>query len=697
VSRALANQHRILRFSLAPPNPDLIGHKAVSLIDLEASDLSVPPWVCVSTQAHDAFRTEKRLSDDDRAELLTCFDQTFPSDALVAVRASPVGEDYDSLPTFMPVFRDQVVERVEACLAAAASPRVLFFRKVRGLTKQPLRIAVIVQQLVDARASGILLTLDPETGDPTRSVVLAGRGSNARRSDPGLDNYATETHTGMIQARHVGDRPGEREGQPLLSDADLTRLTSCGRKLKEHQEGADQEITWAIDRKGQPQLLQARPLKAGERERVFDSSRALGAYPGLTRPLDYSVARRAHERVFRAAARALGAPAEALDEHDAALKNLLGLIDGRIYHDLFAWYRLLQQLPRRGALLPGIDASLGLPANRLDAGEPPGLLARWGAALARARLGRRLRKDVARLTAVVDELQAELDGRDLARMTPDELLDLHERFSGRFLGPFHAAVVARLLLDQSTACLRAQALAWEIKDADGMLTYARSGSVSGAAWESLSGLIEAARADTTLALLLRSDRPSLEVWEELNGGAHDGFGRQLEAHLRDHGDQALRELALEPEVAAASGPSLAVGVLRLYTREARDAAQLQAHAAGLLEALRAALVRSLRLPPWRWVRFALEGRRQRKLLVHWEALNRLRARVEGMSRAIFAAVGEALASRKLLPQPDDLAWLTVDEVRDQVAGHSVNQDLRAPVYANRLPAAAAPPSRRSTT
>ena len=138
-------------------------------------------------------------------------------------------------------------------------------------------MAVVVQQMVDARTAGVMFTRSPLSGD--RSVITIeatwGLGSAVVSGEVTPDRFVVAKITGEISVREISDKhirhvpahgggttetetPENLRHAPCLSDAELTALKEIGRKVERHY-GRPQDIEWAIDRSGNILLLQSRP------------------------------------------------------------------------------------------------------------------------------------------------------------------------------------------------------------------------------------------------------------------------------------------------------------------------------------------------------------------------------------------------------------------------------------------------------
>ncbi|MGI5218681.1 PEP/pyruvate-binding domain-containing protein [Nocardia sp. CA-290969] len=175
--------------------------------------------------------------------------------APVAVRSSAVGEDGDDqsfagqYDTVLGVDSlDAFAAAVRTCAASVRSRRASSYSGQRGATMH-----VVVQQMVDARAAGVVFTADPATGRRDLMVIDAVTGLG----DALVDGTVSPDHVvldsrGALAVQEVGE-------VPVLSPAEIAEIRSAALRAAEHW-GRPVDLEWAIDRSGKLWWLQARPI-----------------------------------------------------------------------------------------------------------------------------------------------------------------------------------------------------------------------------------------------------------------------------------------------------------------------------------------------------------------------------------------------------------------------------------------------------
>ena len=206
----------------------------------------------------------------------------------VAVRSSGVNEDLDGASfagqydTYLWIQgADAVLEHVKRCWTGLFGPAVLTYRpndQVPAPEDDLPTMCVGVQEMVRARAAGVMFTLDPVSGDRSKIVIEScwGLGEGVVKGDVTPDRHRIDKVTLQIVDREIAvqtseyrfdpergavallEIDGERGAAASLSEQDALRVAELGRRVERHR-GAPQDLEWALSGDGDLQLLQARP------------------------------------------------------------------------------------------------------------------------------------------------------------------------------------------------------------------------------------------------------------------------------------------------------------------------------------------------------------------------------------------------------------------------------------------------------
>lgn len=194
---------------------DIAGGKGASLGEMTSADIPVPPGFVVLADSFDRFLADTDLNvevdsiigDVNHEDVNSVNeasvkindlinDAEFPEDIgkeikkqfkelnaeYVAVRSSATAEDSSiaswagELDSYLNVTSDNLFESVKKCWASLFTPRAIFYRFEKGLEKEKVSVAVVVQKMVQSEISGITFTVHPVTQDEDQMIIEAGYG-----------------------------------------------------------------------------------------------------------------------------------------------------------------------------------------------------------------------------------------------------------------------------------------------------------------------------------------------------------------------------------------------------------------------------------------------------------------------------------------------------------------------------------------
>ena len=209
----------------------------------------------------------------------------FGSGEALAVRSSAAGEGSElsfagQFETVLNVNAGELASAWKKVVASRFAPGAVFYRRAAGLAEVDTPMAVLVQRMVRARASGVLFTRRPD--DPKAPVLLVA-GARGLGPEVSLGIASADEFTVSRAAPHaIVDRriapkktrlavidggagvarlalAGPEQTQPSMSDDEVARLAAAALSIERYF-GTPQDIEWAIDSGGALSILQARPL-----------------------------------------------------------------------------------------------------------------------------------------------------------------------------------------------------------------------------------------------------------------------------------------------------------------------------------------------------------------------------------------------------------------------------------------------------
>jgi pyruvate,water dikinase len=672
----------------------LVGGKALGLARLQAAGVRVPEWWVITTGARELT-----------PELIEAVTRIVGTGGAWAVRSSVVGED-SATQSFAGMFDSfvflegaaAVVAAIERCWASVSSARALAYRG--GAATAP--IGVILQRAVAGEVSGVIFTANPVSGRGDEALVSAtwglAEGVVSGRLDTdefvygrdGRERLATIAHktSAIVPAGDGGGTveapvPESRRAARSLSERQLADLCRAAFALAESL-GAPQDIEWTLAR-GELHFLQTRPITArasaadptlralGGKRIVWDNSNIQESFNGVTTPLTFSVAVGAYASVYEQTLRLLGVGEAQIAAYQPVFRNMIGLVDGRVYYNIESWYRCLLLLPSFDRSKEDMERMMGLEhpvdlvrdvvLSRAERVRRAVRLIPVGVRLALA--FRRLERSVARFLQNFDARTAHIDRASLPDADLHTLLTLAERLDREVVGDWTTPIVNDLWCMTTTGRVRKRLIAAgrTAEEADELIAALISGEDG----------IESMEPTRRLLQMAGRIRDSAQLRADLDAGRIDGLGDDLEEFLHHYGDRCMGEMKLETR-SLRQDPSFIVSVLRNYVA----AGDLEAHALADRERARRTEAEGRALA-------GLGPRRRRRLrraiadarrAVKWRENMRLsRTRFVGLYRDIFLAAGERLHDAGLLDAPRDVLYLTRDELTGYHEGTAVSTDL----------------------
>ncbi|MES2320056.1 MAG: PEP/pyruvate-binding domain-containing protein [Pseudomonadota bacterium] len=672
---------------------NLHGGKAASLARMLAHGFRVPDGVVLTDalfQAHvgsagsedAARRCAAPLAPALRAALGACINAG--GAVLHAVRSSAVGEDSAAnswagqLDTVLGVAdADMLESAVRTVWSSAWSERSLVYQARRKV--QLARMGVIVQRQVDARHAGVLFTHAP-AGFASQSVMLveycAGLGDAlvSGTIDPARVVVARE---GNAIVEHV--MPDD--AMAPLGAGDIAALVTQAARL-ETLFGCPLDIEWAIDQAGELWLLQARPISTpvgGEtRSAVWTNANIAENFPEPVSPLLYSVVRAGYTAYFRNLGLGFGISPVRIAAMQPVLENLVGVHGARLYYNLSNIHALLQLAPAGQWLARAFNDFVG--ATEFPALRHAMPKQTWFDRLTEAiRIPfktawqyLRVQSRVARFERNVTQF-CERTGRPaLAEMTPTELVEALDGFLTIRLRRWNDAALADTAAMVCYALFqRTLRLAWPQagESMHNNLLVGLPELASHIPVERLWDLSRAVRADASLfRLFSESDVPAIEAALAADP-ALAPFRAQFGDYLERWGFRSSGELMLTYP-SAEENPHQALNLLKTYVALDSDspAVMLTRQVDARLAATAAACSH---LGLGRAARFRLLLSATQGAIRLRERARMQQARLYVHLRHIVLACGNQLVAAGQVDKPEDAFQLSMDELKDVLAGQAM--------------------------
>jgi len=292
----------------------LVGGKTASLGELMHIGMPVPNGFAITSKAYEYFIKENKLEkkirdllknldtkninqlqmvgerirkliknsefpDDLKNEILKAFKKL--GSEFVAVRSSATAEDLPDASfaglqeTFLNVNEKNLLTCVKECFASLFTDRAISYREDKHFDHFRVALSVAVQHQIFSESSGVMFTIDPDSGHENFIVINSGFGlgdyivqgritpdeiwvfkKTCKVIDKKLgkkDVMEIRSKTGVKEKRV----PKEIQNKFSITDKDAERLANYALSIEKHYK-CPMDIEWAKER-GKLYILQARP------------------------------------------------------------------------------------------------------------------------------------------------------------------------------------------------------------------------------------------------------------------------------------------------------------------------------------------------------------------------------------------------------------------------------------------------------
>jgi rifampicin phosphotransferase len=616
-----------------------------------------------------------------------------------AVRSSATAEDLPAASfagqqdTYLNVIgAPAILEHVSRCWASLFTERAVAYRLRHGFDHRKVHMAVVVQKMLLPQAAGISFTADPLTGNRTVTSIEAvfGLGEALVSGMVNADRY--RVRGGQVIAKAIATQPlgtwvlpgggtrqrpiePERQGQQVLTDAQIVRLEYLGRQIEGHF-GQPQDIEWCLVG-DELHIVQSRPITT------------LYPVPEANEPGNHVYISVGHQQMMTDAMRPLG-----LSLFQLTAARPMYAAGGRLFVDIA---KQLASAAGRAALLdltarsePMLHDALATLLERGDFIEsPPDDPTAPGPgsgapALAPAGVAPQIEDDPAIVADLIARSEASIEAlrRDISAKSGTDLLDFilqdiqlvrQSLFEPQSFGAIMAGMNAATWLND-------QMLAWlGEKNAADTLSQSVPNNVTSAMGLALLDVADVIRPHPEVVRYLRqaTDDGFLEGLLHLDGGpeAHAA----IRAYLDEYGMRCVGEIdvtrARWSEAPATLIPLILCNVENFESGEARRKLERGRQAASKKE--QQLLERLKHLP---------DG--EQKAAQTRQVIRRLRTFIGYREypkyqivnhyflckQALLKEAGR-LVSANVIREPEDIYYLTFQELREVVRTHELNPQL----------------------
>ncbi|MCX6761230.1 MAG: PEP/pyruvate-binding domain-containing protein [Candidatus Moranbacteria bacterium] len=261
---------------------------------LEVTDLNVEIEAILDSVNHEEMHTVEHASEKIETLILNAVVPRDITDEIqkfferldskfVAVRSSATAEDSISaawagqLESYLNTTEESLLENVKKCWASLFTPRAIFYRFEKGLRKQKISVAVVVQKMIESEKSGIAFSVHPVTQDRNQLIIEAGFGLGEAIVGGEItpDSYVVEkeprriididinTQTkGLYRSKEAGNEwvsiSEPKASSQVLNEKQIFKLSEIILNIENHY-GFPCDIEWAIEN-DKIYIVQSRPI-----------------------------------------------------------------------------------------------------------------------------------------------------------------------------------------------------------------------------------------------------------------------------------------------------------------------------------------------------------------------------------------------------------------------------------------------------
>ena len=291
----------------------LVGGKNASLGEMIKTGIRVPPGFAVTTDVNQRFLTDTgideqiyqiladidpedvailnkgadqirtmiegtSLSDEIQTALedgyLRLCEKCFTDQVPVAIRSSATAEDLPTASfagqqeTYLWIQgADQLSPYVQKCWSSLFTPRAISYRIKNNFPHEKILISVGIQKMVNSKAAGVMFTINPTNGDPSKVVIEGSWGlgetvvSGSVNPDKFIvDKVVMETVEKTISTKHIECVYDPDKGEVVNADVEQDMQCTCcleaqevlelvkmAKNIEKHY-SRPMDIEWSIDK-----------------------------------------------------------------------------------------------------------------------------------------------------------------------------------------------------------------------------------------------------------------------------------------------------------------------------------------------------------------------------------------------------------------------------------------------------------------
>ena len=647
------------------------------------------------------------------------------NDSFFAVRSSGLDED-SAEHSFAGQFStylyqkgmENIIKSIKLCWASGFSARALNYRIERGIDTPYIKTGVVIQKMVNSEISGVIFSRNPANALDRQNIVVSaiyGLGEGLVSGTLDSDDYFIDRNqfsykknianksAQFVRSENGGIKKIEvKESMRNISSLNETKLKELAKTaiILESKMRLPQDCEWAIE-DNILYLLQTRPItnlppQAFYREQVlgnemtlWDNSNIIESYNGVTSPLTFTFASRVYEKAYIQFVENIGVPKKIIKANKSLFTNMLGLIRGQIYYNLFNWYRYAVMLPgiSRNAefmeTMMGVKKSLGADADKEEFKLDKFIV--HYSFIQKLKLTLKILKRFILIDKTVHGFMTEFDkhfqiykNKDYMNLSLTQQIKDYHTLEKIFLEKWKPPLMNDYLCMILFGILKKLTCNWISPEETELLQndlLCGQGNIESV--QPIKRLMNlACKIDTTLPeerdWLLNSSIDNL--LKEIKTTKKDTvFSKELALYLDLYGFRCVNELKLE-EDDMYDNPSFIVNTVISYIKsKSYDFRKISKNETKIKEKAEQKVkekIGSLKKIIYFWVL-----KHTRNAVKNRENLRFARTKVFGIARRLFKGIGHNFYQLKVIDKPQDVFYLTIDEIIALIEGRSISSNI----------------------
>ena len=657
-----------------------IGGKAYSLAQMQRMQLNIPKWFAITADCFIDFLYESRdeyfrlinnYNEENRQKIVKIIEATHFSEStkqairkemaetfspmdLVSVRSSAVDEDVTKhsfsgmLDTFLYQKQDdEIFECIKKCYISCFSGRAMEYRAKHRMITPHIRMAVIIQEMINPDYAGVIHTSNTKTNDPDEMLisVVTGAGENLVSGKENSSDYIVNTKR---EIKHTNPQRKAR-----LSDTDILKLYDTALQIENsYTPRTGRRIEFAL-KQGEVYILQTSPLAEyshidkNKSRVVLDNSVLSEDYHGLITPLTFTFARDIYAKSYKKTLESFHVSEDNIKRVNVSLNNIIAHYENRLYFNENHFQKIQALFPAY-AQAKSVKISPRI-TNRL------------------LKLSGLSRKFDTKTNRAIRPYR----NSDFSGYSNEQLLELYKDLEADILDEYSTPIIHDIAVSAMYNTLLETAKMKMIFNSEGTVNelLGKLGNNEIATRNNeLLRLVKEIRHDSSLYHMFK-DSSIAELHDQLLKNKLIIFSK-INNFINKYPSMAVDEFKFE-SISIHNDPDLLLNIIKQYL-EYPQAINLDVHKNRSLEQKFLAHCKGNERAR---VNYFL--RKTKLLISHRETLHYRRAQIFGVVRNIYLRIGQNLVDERIIRYPQDIFYLGKDEIASIIKrGNLTIDDIR---------------------